>query len=799
MSINGDKVVSFGRTTRWFRLSPQRVRWMTEHEIDTRIVNPYAQVLASLVGCKLQYRVTSASLSRDSWRARLDGDPIPGIVDYAHGRGLTDKACFVGVQLPQRGPQDWLAGIKGQRPPADLAAAMARPGMDARPVTQDELEWLYRRSILLGHPSPVTSGIDAPWTDDDMAEICDRSKWRKAHDSKAVLIPDRVTGRDRYVVTSVIGRCQTLHSTEPWLSRCDSLDFPVEIAATVEVLTAQKAQKQVEDAMNRHLGQRDHYAEKGRPERRSIGSGIEASLDVQEELDSGFGSELSTRVVGWFRITVSGDTEAEALDRADRVDAHYGSKVTVVQPTAQLAFAKEHIPGARLSNTAFRRRMKVTDLAAGIPQATALVGHGYGWLLGETSGKGGKHAALWEPWRAMEVRERSGLFAVVGGLGSGKSSLMGSLAYRSALAGVQTTLLDPAGPLAALCYLPEFKGRARHIDLLSAKPGILNPWRLIPDPYRPHFDSDEAFEHARELAATSRRRLALDILMEMLPRQLADGEHTRTVLGDACRAAAVQVSPSPRHVLDALRKQAADPNYQWQGSAQAVANEVGDLATLPAAQLIFESGQQLDRQEAHDHPVLTIITMQGLQVPREDSDRRDWSTDEILALPLLHLSAWLVQRSVYHGDRNTRKFLGYDEVHALSRIGSGRLLLNTSARMSRAWNARVGICSQNAADLLEANIANLVDCAFVGRTTDHQAATEALRLLGLATDAGFQADLATLSPHTRGAQGRSGSRDFVWADGEGGVERIKVDLACLPAHVRQALDTTADPTRVAVA
>lgn len=791
--LDGNVVTVGGRSVAWYRMAAVQWGWQSEADRDAKVVAA-AQVLAALVGRRLHFRVTTEPATLETWAARLVSDPVPAVAAHVAGRDLSEKAVFVGVDVGQSAGAGLWAGLWGRKHVADVAAVVARPGFDARPLAVLELEWLLRRSIQLGHPSPSCSGLVMPWDADDMAEIDGSALW-DVPEAYGKTVQVTVDGATCHVVTSVVGRMATLTSTDPWLCITDRLPYPVEISATVDVLSAETVQRGVRAMIMRAQSQREHYGEHNMPPPHTLQAGIDTALEVQAELDQGFGTDLSTRCHGWYRLAVSGGSEAEALARAAEVADLFNPAVTIVRPPGQYALAREFVPGSRLSSTAYRRRMPVTTAAGAMPQATAAVGHRQGWYIGFTTGAGGRRAALWDPWRSMETRERSGLAVVVGGLGAGKSSLLGRLAYGSALSGVPTTVLDPSGPLAALCYLPEFVGTARHIDLLSAAPGILNPRRLIPIPERwNHPGTDAEWAHAVELAVTQARTLAGDVLMSMLPAVIREQPGTLVVVKDACRQAALH-NPhdwSPRHVLDELRRLAAD-GKSWADQAQVVADLLSDLATLPAAQLIFDTGTDLD-YAGTAAPLLTVITMNGIQIPREDADRRDLSTDEILSLPLLQLSSWMVQRSVYHGDRDARKMVVFDEVHALSRTGAGRLLLNTSARDSRKWNARVVLASQNAADLTEAGVANLVDTVWVGRTEDPDAQREALRLLRVPEGCGYEAALAALSPHSRGHAGRSGGRDFVVADGEGGIEKVRVDLDALPLLARAALDTT--PTGV---
>ena len=91
--------------------------------------------------------------------------------------------------------------------------------------------------------------------------------------------------------------------------------------------------------------------------------------------------------------------------------------------------------------------------------------------------------------------------------------------------GARWTVLDPSGPLAELTRLPELAPFSRHINLLRADPGILNPYRVVAEPRAEHFadeeDPERAWRRERSLAAATRRRLVLDVLTGLLPFDVA--------------------------------------------------------------------------------------------------------------------------------------------------------------------------------------------------------------------------------------------------------------------------------------
>jgi hypothetical protein len=196
---------------------------------------------------------------------------------------------------------------------------------------------------------------------------------------------------------------------------------------------------------------------------------------------------------------------------------------------------------------------------------------------------------------------------------------------------------------------------------------------------------------------------------------------------------------------------------------------------------------------------LTVLTMQGMTLPRPGSPREEWTDGESLAVELLNLASWLTQRTVYTADRDLRKGVALDETHFLSQIPTGKVLIDRLARDSRKFNVRALFASQLAGDLLRVSgFASLVNAVFVGRTDDDEAQADALRLLKVPTGVGYEQMLGTLSPRPRHDDRPDDTpRQFIFADGHGGVEKIRIDLeAPHLEHVRDALDTNPDASRI---
>ena len=244
---------------------------------------------------------------------------------------------------------------------------------------------------------------------------------------------------------------------------------------------------------------------------------------------------------GWHRLAVSGATREECLERARRVIQLYQRelRISLQHPKGQDALAREFIPGEPLANTGYLRRMPVKLLAAAVPQAASTVGDRRGDLIGRTAGTSRRPVFL-DLHFPMEVRERSGLAVFVAEPGGGKSTLLGALGYLAARRGVQVTLLDPSGPLARLCQMPELRPFSRVLNLTGSEQGTLAPYALIPTPQRvsttpPGPAGDQEYGIAVSNARAERRMLVQDICSMLVPPQVAREASTATALRHAVR------------------------------------------------------------------------------------------------------------------------------------------------------------------------------------------------------------------------------------------------------------------------
>jgi len=795
----------------WFVLPTQPWAFRSDTQRE-QLLYGGGDALAWLSGHRLHLRVTSSPYPAAEWARQLDrrtptplnptrggswGDHLVSMQQHLRHQTMAEKTVFLGVRLTYRAPTHRLAAAIWRHPGnveharllsqvEQVTETVGLPGLDGRAATSGEMEWLLRRSIGVGLPAPalLSPNETAAWDVDDLHSFTDDVDHAAAPLARTV----QVTGRgssalvERHVAVMSVGRLEEIDAPDPghdpWLSHTDRLPFPVEWSAQFDVLSGGEARQAIQRKLLVVRDMQRHYREHDLDEPLALDRQALQARQVEDQMSRGV-EVAAARVHGWFRLAVSARTEDECLERVRKVKASYRSRrVSIEHPKGQYGLLREFIPGEPVSTAAYRRRLPALYVAAGVPTASSQVGDRRGPYVGYTAGSS-RRAVMFDTHYATEVKETSGLVPVVGGLGAGKSVLLGQITYEAVRRGIPSVVLDPSGPLARLTELPEFRGIAEHVDLTTAASGTLNPFAVVARPIRKSYATEEAYVEAEVLAAQDRKLLALDVVRMLLPPSLDAIPATSLVISDAVRATRGEPTASLWDVVDHLE-------HLEESHGRVVANYLRDMAELPLSRLLFPSvGPAQDRLDA----TLTVLTMPGIVLPPRSVSRNHWSTSEQLAVPLLHLASWYATRAVYGREMQSRKLVALDETHFLGEWSAGRALFTRLGRDSRKWNTCVLAASQNPSDVLGMDVANFMSAAFVGRIEDEAAARDGLRMLRVPTGVGYERALAGLSAG-RGT-GRSGSfREFVMRDVDGNVDRIRVDLTANPSLL-EALNTTA--------
>lgn len=816
--IAGHLTFTPNTVTAWYWLP--EVRWAFRPDAEREVLlSAISEQYAGLAGFRLHLRRTTRPFPADEWARTIDSltsKPLPTVggaaswsdhlvaaqrhlmsVNHAEGQtylGITFARRSLGDSLSERVLRLFGRGVAESerrrlgRMVEQFDEVLGAFGMRGRRVTAGELEWLLYRSVALcmTPPTMLSPVRDGNWDRGDLLALTEQiERYRTPYGSTLKLV-NRMTGEERHVAVLAVGRMEPLEIPErhePWMHFHERLPWPMELSSRIDLLGSTDSFRNLEHRLRMIRSQQLDYAEHGIDAPPELERLAKRALHIGDEMTTGLPVE-SARAHGWHRVAVGGRTREECLERARRLIQLYSRemRISLQHPKNQDWLAREFIPGEPVANTGYIRRMPVKLLAAALPQAASTVGDRRGDLIGRTAGTCRRPVFL-DLHFPMEVRERSGLAVFVAEPGGGKSTLLGALGYLAARRGVQVTLLDPSGPLARLCSMPELRPYSRVLNLTGSEQGTLAPYSLIPTPVRGEFAAgatgDREYEIAVSNARAERRMLVQDICMMLVPPQVARESSTATLLRHAVRQVPAEETSTLDDVVACLNGIDDD--------GRELANLLLDTAEMPLALLFFGSpAPNLLGADA----ALTVITMAGLRLPDLKIEREYWSAEEALALPMLHTAHRLAVRRCYGGSMQSRKLVGLDEAHFMEGWRSGRSFLVRLARDSRKWNLAALVSSQNPKDILGLDVQNLVSTVFVGRIAeDEEIAAEALRLLRVPVDDGYEATLASLSSVDSSSASRLGFREFIMRDVDGRVQKVRVDVSYVDGLLDH-LDTT---------
>ena len=803
--------------TAWYRLP--EIRWAFRPDAEREaLISAIAEQYAGMAGYRLHLRRTTRPFAADEWARTVDMNtpaPLPAVPGantwgdhlvlaqrHLHGVQHSEGQTYLGISFARRTLTDTLGEKFGrwfnrgtrstERSRIDRMAeqfdeVLGAFGVRARRATSHELEWLIFRSVALGmEPPELLSGVGGDWGPGDVLALTEQIERYRTPYGSTVKLVNRLTGEERHVAVLTVGRMEDLEIPErhePWLHFHERAPWPMELSSRVDVLGPGEAFRNLEHRLRMIRSQQNDYDEHAMDAPPELERLAQRALVVGDEMTTGLATDAA-RTHGWHRIAVAADTREECLERSRKLMQMYNRdlRISLQHPKNQDWLAREFIPGEPVANTGYLRRMPARLFAAALPQAASNVGDRRGDLIGRTSGTCRRPVFL-DLHFPTEVRERSGLAVFVAEPGGGKSTLMGALGYLAARRGVQVTLLDPSGPLARLCEMPELKPYSKVLNLTGSESGTLAPYALIPTPKREHWDpgteGDREFHIAVSNARAERRMLVQDICSMLVPPQVAREASTARLLRHAARQVPAEETSTLEDIVKCLQEQGDEGGE--------LAALLLDTAEMPLAMLFFGSPPE---DMLTDDAMLTVITMAGLRLPDLKIEREYWSAEEALALPMLHTAHRLAVRRSYGGDINRRKMVGLDEAHFMEGWRSGRSFLVRMARDSRKWNLAALVASQNPKDILGLDVQNLVSTVFVGRIAeDAEIAAEALRMLRVPRDVGYEQTLASLSEADVSVDTRLPYREFIMRDVDGRVQRVRADISYVPGLLEH-LDTT---------
>jgi len=795
----------------WFQLSP--VRWAFQSASDREgIVTAAALRVAELaeVSRQAHLRITAHPIPHSVWAKNLhDSSPnrLPDVEGAESWRDmllasqhriiasrLETPGIYIGVHLTGR-----KLSYKSLRAVTDpsvlkgqgvvetrekmrlVTEIMSREGFNGTPVTARDYGWLLHKSIAPGvevaETSLAATGQEG-WTEDDMAVFTEPVRvfarpLAGTVEVHALRDAAKITSHVAFLSMSRMDTREPLSPAfSPWLAFGRRLPFAVEYSAILDLHTGAEMVKSASRVRFRAKSIDRHYRidhdEEPPP---AVERAIVQSGEIVDEVSEG-SKEVAARVSGAVRMAVYGSTADQALANARALISAYSGteqKIELTHPMAQYSLYREFIPGEETHDQRTHVRwMPAMFFGAGVPNSTATLGDGEGPYLGQMTG-GGRGAVMFDPtWGPRH--DKSGLGLVPAGLGSGKSVLGGTLVDGMARRGYRSIVNDPSGALARMCELPHLRPYARHTDLTGAEPGTLNVYRLIPEPKREFFDSEKKWEVAVLEAKAERKDLTIDTFRMLLEDP---NPGYSAAITDAVNQVGGEFGTNPWEVVYELEKRA--------GFGREVAAQLRAAAQLKGGILIFpDSHADQDQDlEVLDDAILHVLTMSGITPPMAGTDRRDWTRQERMAVPILYLAGRYTQRAMY-GDQEP-KLIVSDEISMSTSGGSSyRSTVLRGSRDSRKFNAGFVMLMQVFSDALHVSgeISNLVGWTAVGRMENLDSARATLPALMVPPDHGYERVLTTLKPGT-----------FVMRDFNNNVDLMTVDLSHRP-HMQKALFST---------
>ena len=351
---------------------------------------------------------------------------------------MADKQVFLGVRLANRPTSHRLISSVWRHPGnieharllskvEQVTETVTLPGLEGRPATAREMEWLVRRSMGIGLPAPSTlcPAEQSEWGTEDLHSFADSVEYAATPLGRTVQLTSRGLNNpvERHVAVMSVGRLEELEAPdpgrEPWLAHTDRLPFPVEWSCQLDVLSGGEARRAIQRKLLVVRDMQRHYAEHDLDEPLALGRQATQARVVEDQMTRGM-EVAAARIHGWFRLAVAGRTQEECLERARHVTTSFRSRrVGIEHPRGQYGLLREFIPGEPVSTAAYRRRLPALYVSAGVPTASSRLGDRRGPYIGYTVGSS-RRAVMFDTHYATEVRETSGLVPVVGGLGAGQ-------------------------------------------------------------------------------------------------------------------------------------------------------------------------------------------------------------------------------------------------------------------------------------------------------------------------------------------------------------------------------------------
>lgn len=822
-------------TWAWF-LAGDKTSWLCPtDEKRATAMSRLAHIEASLVNphfrTRITWRLTGAPFDRGGWARRTDEErPAPDsdaalepgarprLPDPEEGQTFDEALTLIQERMGQLGSrvpavafgvlfsdrrmtENELVKMAQDEPLIEREGALekdrlwlrrvtevvAGQGLDARPLSAGELNWLIHASAAPGAPlPPMHLQASDP-------ETFGRSTTSVASPLGAATQVTALRGGRAFTHHVQVLHLKRLASPRdamdrglfPLLAWAQTLPFPVDVMCAQEFIDTEtmKRTAQREGVRARSID-RAHHKNETIPEA-AVARAITRSEQVMDEVGTG-DRVTSVRSQGPVLFMVWGDTEEEAASRGAALQALASEQqgATLSHEFGQLALARSFIPGSPLATKEGPQiRVSLDAFGSFVPHASLTAGDTHrGQYMGPIYGSG--DLFLLDGFKGASMN-MSQVMAFLGGMGGGKSHTVGSMLAWHARLGVRCVANDPSGMMERLTHVSYLRNDSRHIGLGSVKPGTLTPGFLVPEPSRGNYATHDDYTQAVADAQFRRVQLTEGALRGLLPYQLvtsaAVGERVVELLRDAVADVGGDYGLNPWDVVGRLQREGP--------VGQRIAKSLEASTKFRGGALIFppRDGEAPERymKALMEQATLTVVSMQGLPMPPEAGlERSAWTDEQLQAVPVMRLAAELSNMVVY-SDQD-EKFIANDEAGLIGGQGAAEWgpLLSRYLADSRKWNALIAIIGQNPNMLTAINeeVANQLGQIWAFRMSE-DAAAKVLRMMGLPAGYGFESMIVDLLP------GEALVRDW-----NKRFPVVQVDIDAMDPELVAALDTNPDKT-----
>lgn len=542
------------------------------------------------------------------------------------------------------------------------------------------------------------------------ADIADAVVWEDAFRLRI----EHADGRVSY--QTVYGVSHAAKSVEPlgdeWIyAPLEKTGIPVDIVVHFNIHTVPTSRTKAEKQQAIAKNQFDEYAKTGDVPQKMIDTVLEAE-ELVAQVARGM-AVMDMHIL--FAIGAASDQESKSYDEHFRgqLDAWFR---LARPPGGMLRLWQATFPSEKMNGVEKTWRIPCDPayLASGGVLATGVLGDPSGFLLGTL--ENGRPVFV-DPFRPMQELNQTGTWALVGGLGSGKSVLMKNLAdlvlQWGAIGMVISPKLDEYDGL-----LSRWKRDALHLRF-GADALQFNPFLLGKDA-KESMQIVQGFLSALLYVTTQRQDQYVSMVISGALRKLYQ---SRRITMDGFLA-----------VLE--QEETALATEEERQNAYLIRRRLADYREEALGKTLFGTSNEALAK----WPALTVASIYGLDFPPSALPPSEWSPDQRFGSAMIYLIAQIGFRRLLVLPPSQPKFLAVDEAWVLRQIPEGRALLNTVNLMGRSMNLLLLIAVQNPDVLLPQgentndDLSAQLGWIFAGKLDSKDQIKHAMRLLHLPDD-----------------------------------------------------------------